>query len=82
MECGPGRQAAGLVGTRKAAAKTRNTLHLNRIEAGKCWIKRAGPSLIPVWGLIPGPLHLHLFNLYHGSKTAPLCQGDALAQLC
>lgn len=23
----------------------------------------------------------HLFNLYHGSKTAPLCQGDALAQV-
>lgn len=23
---------------------------------------------------------IRLFDLYHGSKTAPLCQGDALAQ--
>ena len=23
----------------------------------------------------------HLFDLYHGSKTAPLCQGDTLAQV-
>lgn len=24
---------------------------------------------------------IHLFDLYHGSKTAPLCQGDPLAQV-
>lgn len=47
-------RAAGPVWTRKAAAKTRNTLHLDKIKAGECRIQQAGRSLIPTWDLIPG----------------------------
>lgn len=46
------------------------------------WVKRTkvGPEQILQVGQIPGGTLTHSFDLYHGSKTAPLCQGDAIAQ--
>lgn len=46
--------AAGPVGTHRAAAHTRNALHLDRIKAGKRPIQQAGHSLISTWDLSPG----------------------------
>lgn len=71
----------GWWGRGRAAAKMSNTLHLDRLKAGEGWIQQEGPSLEPNMG--PNPrTGKHLFNLYHGSKTAPLCQGDTHAQVC
>lgn len=41
-------------GTHKAAADTRNTPHLGRLEAGQRRIRQAGHSLTSTWDLIPG----------------------------